>query len=112
MVVSQNSQNGPLCHLQTECKGVPKPPPVLQGNYTREHSEATQALLQGFVGDIVEGVASSRGLPEAEVSLSSLRGTKVADAVLRGDGRMRCAHQSCVQHHSLVNSLGQDTNLA
>ena len=40
---------------------------VLQSNYTREHSEATQALLRGFVGDIVEGVASSRGLPEAEV---------------------------------------------
>ncbi|CAL5221921.1 g4192 [Coccomyxa viridis] len=38
-----------------------------QSNYTREHSEATQALLRGFVGDIVEGVASSRGLPEAEV---------------------------------------------
>ena len=40
---------------------------MLQSNYTREHSEATQALLRGFVGDIVEGVASSRGLPEAEV---------------------------------------------
>ena len=39
----------------------------MQSNYTREHSEATQALLRGFLGDIVEGVASSRGLAEAEV---------------------------------------------
>ena len=41
---------------------------IMQSNYTREHSEATQALLKGFVGDIIEGVASSRGLPQAEVS--------------------------------------------
>ncbi len=42
---------------------------VVQSGYTKEHSEATQALLKGFVGDIVEGVASSRGLSETEVAL-------------------------------------------
>ncbi len=42
---------------------------AVQSDYTREHSEATQALLKGFVGDIVKGVASSRGLPEAEVAV-------------------------------------------
>ena len=41
---------------------------LVQSNYTREHREATQALLKGFVGDIVEGVASSRSLPVDEVS--------------------------------------------
>ena len=40
---------------------------LVQSSYTREHKEATQALLKGFVGDIVEGVASSRNLPEDKV---------------------------------------------
>jgi len=42
---------------------------AMQSNYTREHSEATQALLKGFVGDIVEGVAWGRRLSETEVAL-------------------------------------------
>ena len=59
---------------------------MLQSNYTREHREATQALLRGFVGDIVEGVASSRGLPEAEASSSCqhLCDAGVVDAVSEG----------------------------
>lgn len=40
----------------------------MQSDYTKEHKEATHALLKGFVGDIVDGIASSRGLQEAEVS--------------------------------------------
>ena len=40
---------------------------LVQSTYTREHKEATKALLKGFVGDIVEGVASRRSLPEDKV---------------------------------------------
>ena len=46
-----------------------------QSDYTKEHREATQALLRGFVGNIVEGVAASRALSETEVSPSLLMTT-------------------------------------
>ena len=42
--------------------------PMTQNDYTKEHREATQALLKGFVSNIVEGVASSRALSEVKVS--------------------------------------------
>ena len=62
---------------------------LLQSNYTREHSEATQALLRGFVGDIVEGVASSRGLPEAEVHpLPDLPAAMWSNQVIKADDGM------------------------
>ena len=46
--------------------------PMAQNDYTKEHREATQALLKGFVSNIVEGVAGSRALSEAEVSFMPL----------------------------------------
>ena len=57
----------------------------MQSNYTREHGEATQALLKGFLGDIVEGVAASRSLPEDEVSAHHVTVRSQNKRVVGGD---------------------------
>ena len=39
----------------------------MQNEYTPEHREATEAILTGFIGQIIQGVASARGLEEGYV---------------------------------------------
>jgi hypothetical protein len=39
----------------------------VQDDYTRQHKEAVQALLRGYVDEIVEGVATCRGLARDKV---------------------------------------------
>lgn len=40
---------------------------AVQDNYTKEHRHATEALLRGFVADIVDGIAAARGLDPKQV---------------------------------------------
>lgn len=40
---------------------------AVQDNYTKEHRHATEALLRGFLADIVDGIAAARGLDPKQV---------------------------------------------
>ena len=47
---------------------------LLQASYSPEHREATEAVLSGFLGQVVAGVATARRLDEKQV-----RGLKLSD---------------------------------
>jgi hypothetical protein len=54
---------------------------AVQDNYTKEHRHATEALLRGFVADIVDGIAAARGLDPKQVRAHRREPSRFIDCI-------------------------------
>lgn len=70
----------PLIDKRKEYKNMPNL--FTEEEYTPAHEEATQAVIQSLFSQIVNGIASERQIPEAEVIALADQGTLLAEEAL------------------------------